>query len=171
VPVRAGQVYRLANIQLSDDVHSSDPARIFTADAQLIETASANTLFVPQTTSYYGLFTPTYTASGLPTGVTISAQAENGVTLSFDQGHGRHSKLDHDGPNTVLAIDTVDVPVCSLGRHFEDHNHEYIQSSLLDQPDPEPGTLCPAWVARRILCQCGRSSVQHSVSQWRLQSG
>jgi hypothetical protein len=52
----------------------------------IIDTASANTFFIAQTSPYYNLVTLTYTTSTLPSGLSIATTNESGVTLGFAQG-------------------------------------------------------------------------------------
>jgi len=52
----------------------------------IVDTASANTFFVFQTTPYYNLGTLTYTTSALPAGMSVSATSLTGITLGFAQG-------------------------------------------------------------------------------------
>ena len=52
----------------------------------IIDTTSANTFFVAQTSPYYNLVTLIYTTGTLPAGMSIVATAESGITLGFAQG-------------------------------------------------------------------------------------
>jgi hypothetical protein len=52
----------------------------------IINTASANTFFVAQTSPYYNLVTLAYTTSTLPSGVSIAFTSDTGIMLGFAQG-------------------------------------------------------------------------------------
>jgi hypothetical protein len=66
----------------------------------IIDTASANTFFIAQTSPYYNLVTLAYTTSTLPGGVSVSSTSESGITLAFAQ-------------NTDTALQNIDVTVQS----------------------------------------------------------
>jgi hypothetical protein len=51
----------------------------------IIDTVSANTFFIAQTSPYYNLVTLAYTTSALPSGVSIASTGETGITLGFAQ--------------------------------------------------------------------------------------